>query len=1023
MEPAPPTSVELRDLASRCIDRSYDAVYNLATTLPNTAPEERRDEALKQFQDTHTIFKKLLVLTRWSVQSPVADKCAELLAEAKSFTDQTNETNDRLYFLHADLDRAKERTYDLNTAIDVLFGGSYTRLPRVINYAMHPRELPEVDEEASIAEIDDILRFRLIEERIPDKFTHIDVHEGFVTAAAAGEFEMVFTVDGTKPDSLWLVASVNTVLTDPDAAAAYKHLASTSSLRIIQNNAPTDTHYMQLKILIQKRLNQSTTPLVDASDIMRDFCCSLALRILLAQGQLLTDTRWTQNIVQFVPHADDALDIVYWKHWSKPYEQATDGSFSVEEMRRRFNQTAREFPKAGLCVRLFADNATTAASSSSSSRDLLSVQLFPSPPPELLVLYPTLMDELKVPTNMYGLSAEHFLLGAMHVHAASALFCLERHLVHTTAADRSGHATLAATGDPVILSRTSARSFRLSRLDSTAHAPLEVSFDVRTGHFAVFCLAAASSPRVDYAIKQVEAMLQTQCKVPLPGITTTGVFALVFQDERSLHAAIAFALREIVAHELCSFAASCANMEVQRVHQHHGAAMDALGLSNQHTLYFELLRAKDSSVYMVVELDNVAELKLGARDNDDWVRTPTFSVLQLTKSSSTVKFFERFPAIRRGAISSVDTAGKKRKRDLSFVSALFLHVAGLCHQRTQWHYMDSFARKYSVQATHAPKESFASFPFPERINPAPLAAQAILGTLRKSRGMDLTVQVKQAPFEYVLGPTTEGTKPKHHTALANGNLVYRHPPTLKYQPENPIEPMLAHLIMHVKPMAEFGIKLHKTLSALDRYTDAPDGHFFAERADPFGFTLSCRDENAVTRRIMIEHKIIHQHPRGAFVLSSQPNDHVLLPFIQDAFNSHKKSSLLVEVLERTTIPLAILSTAVTTELAGHKAMNDQLADSNATNDDAFDVEQPYADKAFVPSNLVLLPRSQTHVRLTYADRCGVDIFFLANETVNIQSAPCLVRVPSCAMPGGVNVAHETFGETLRHVLFPEMASL
>ncbi|RHY31115.1 hypothetical protein DYB32_003749 [Aphanomyces invadans] len=1042
----PPDPADLKGLTSRCIDRSYDSLYNLTTSLPNTPSEERRDVALKQLHDTYATFKKLLVLTRWSVQSPLTDKCAELLQEAQTFQDQANETNDRLYFLHRDLDRAKERKYDLTTAIDVLYGGTYNRLPRVINYAMHPREFPPVDEEASIAELDAVLRFRLIEETIPDKFTDINVQDGFVTAHAAGEFDMVFTVDGTKPESLWLVASVHTVLTDPTALATYKHLASTSSLRIIQSNAPTDTHYMQLKILIQKRLNHSTTPLLDACNIMADFCCSLALRILDAQGQLLVETRWPHG-VSFVNHDDvNTLDIVYWtdNNTTLPYVQSSaPGTFSIEEMRTRMHPDSLAYPTNGCSLRL-------QPSMGGDSPGLFSLQLFPAPPAALLKRYPTLLDRaLAVPANLFSLSADHFLLGSMQVHAASALFCLERHLLvddKTVVIEGTYSEQRLTTGTAVLVAR-SPRTLRLSRVDSTGRTPLEVSWDLRTGRFCVFCLAKA--PSVVVAVRHLEILLQTRCKVQLPGVTVAGELSLTFltqntdsdkttvtNDASEVVAAVAAVLRQVVASELVTFASSCSNMHVARVRDRHAAAIDSLGLSPD-AIFVQLVRSKDAAVFLVVELDrfsqdddapqrplrrrHVGSLDLGDED-DEYIRSPVFSVVQLADrsalaSTTSVRFFERLPVVRRTDVfagGGTSSGSRKRKRrDLPFLSALLVHMAALGHQRAHWHAIDAFARKYNASLTTSttlsrckqftdstvdgaldsrallpsrPSSIVAvSIPFPDRIQTNPqLAIHSLEARLvcihgsTASSTAEITVRVAAPPFAYVLlAPTLASHVPTMRgrsftcAARPNGDLVYQSSSTNHKFQANLIDVVVANVMLHVKPMADLGRRLERTLGALMRYRSAPAGHFYAERADPFKFTLACQTHENAVARIHIEHKVVHQFPRGAFVLTSSPH-HVLLPFLQDAFNSHKSSAQLLEVLERTTVPLTMLSRA----MAAHSAAKTTLTGSSAE----AGLENPYP--TFVPSNLVLVPRSQTHLRLTYGDRCAVDVIFLAVRLYN-----------------------------------------
>ncbi|OQR99347.1 hypothetical protein ACHHYP_06934 [Achlya hypogyna] len=1084
--------VELRDLVARCVDKSYEGFRALAHGLPGVnKADERREQTLKHLADTRSLFEKLLVLTRWSVQSPLAAQCAELLKTAKLFQDQLNESNDRLFFLHADLNRAKERNYDLPTAVDVLYGGSYTRLPKIINYAMHPKEMPEVDEDKAIQEMEDIIRFRLIEEEIPSTFTRIDVEGGFVVAQVDGEFEIVFTLNGKESDSLWRLVAINTVLTDLTAQEKYKPLASTNTLRIIKANAPTELHYMHMRNLVQKCMNKSDKPFVAACDVMRDFCCSLSLQILVAQGQLLTDARWKGSNVEFIYHADkQVLDICYWSAFCRPAVLSTEAVQLAAEMADKFKKPEAEalpdYPASSLCVRLYSD---------AQHHDLLSVQLYPPPAPELRQ---ALSDALVVPRNMYGLSAEAFLLGAMRMHVASTLFCLERHLVLGTGSTTPVHLT---TGEAVTIVRTE-RSLHISRHDSGGlpQYELEISFDIRTGLFAAACVAASKSPIVDGVVKQLEALLQRTCKAQLPPKGTTGTgFALAFEVAAkaaaapSVAEAVAACLREMLAYEISEVASTFANIEVHRhvsvnwdryiaFRKQQGNNVDALSIS-PNALFFQIVRNKESCGYLVVEIDREAEYESSTdvhyiENEDDWVRVPAFSLLQLSSSAgapSAVQFFQRFPAFRKDALAPLmppPTKKLKPARPTPPLAPLFLHVVSLCHERIQLQHYVNFAKRRRVRIRYAGQggtetaglqtgEQIVSFPFPERVSSAPMQIRAVHGHLRKCGGFEMCVQLAAPPFRFVI-PSDFAALVNHgdHHALPNGHLIFRYPPTTKLQPDNPLETFIADLLMNVKPMCEFGVKLEKTLGSLGRYgPEAADvrDHFYVERADPFSIVLACRTNNPkrcvaagstpddlITYRIVVQFK-----PKGGFILtSSHRGEHPLLQYIQAALNVHNDSAQLLEALERTTIPLAILSSVVSSQVISAKCYrHDAPAEKEPSGfggkkgggkgmrlgykgklpgeEKGYYAEKTYGgdDRAFVPADLLLIPRSQNHIRLTYADRCGIDVLFMENESVTLKSAPCGARVPSCSGDGGLVVSHAAFGENLRSTIFPEMASL
>ncbi|ETV96806.1 hypothetical protein, variant 1 [Aphanomyces invadans] len=1066
--------MDLRDVVSRCIERSYDSIRTLAAALP-TMPSvtDRRTQTLAQLVDARIVFEKLLATTRWSVQTPIAEQCIEVHRHIKHFDDQFYETHDRLRHMHAALNELKVPHYDLNGAIDVLYGGSYSRLPRVIHHAMQPRRLPPIDEEHSIQEINDTIRFRMIEEIIPDQFTDITIADGCATTFVEGQFQFVFTVNGNEPDSLWRVLSVHTILTDRCARIKFCKGVGMNNLRVILANAPTAEHNDHLKNLVQKCVNNSSSPLVAACAVLLDFCSRMALQIVLAQGHGLAQ-RWP--MVDFRPVADHALDILYWKGLVKaatakrpaspsnadldaaPLTSGAPPLMSTETLSVRLHSHAGKNPPRGGA--------------------LFSIQLYPSPPPELLVLYPTLLEPLRVPTNLYKLSAEQVLLGALELHAASVLFCLERKLV--LGATVPLH---LMTGEAVSVVR-SPRSFRISRMDSSGQAPLEVSFDVRSGRFVVLCLVGARSRLVDSAVNQLETVLNTQCKVQLPraseasifpshvgsgGGGTTRMLALEFDDESVVHKALAFALREIVAFELTCFAASCANVEVQRhvqinwdkyinFRQQTGNSIDSLSLS-PHALFFQIVRNKESSGYLVVEFDRLADMESDIAHEDDWVRSPAFSLLQLQTSTipCAVQFFQRFPAFRKDAIPmpptppasitppSATPPSKKRKLavdvTLPFVSNLFLHVISLCHERIQLQHYVNFARRRRVKIKYAGQggtalagvttgEQIVSFPFPDRIPITPLNIKAVHGHLRKCGGFEMCVQLVAAPFDFIIPSSgtpapTSASSSTSHSATSSGNLIFRYPHVQKFQPDNPLETFMAELITRVKPMADFGVKLQRTLSAVGRYSSSSEGirdHFYVERADPFGFVLACRTsnpkrcvaagstaDNLITYRVTIEYS---SNPNSRFVLSSSHQaEHPLLNFIQTAFNLHMDSAQLLEALERTTIPLGILSSAVSSQLISakcyrHDNAQDKLPSSGGPashgggmgkkggkggkgmrlgykvklpgEEKGYYAEKSYGgdDKSFVPAELLLIPRSQNHIRLTYADRCGIDIYFL-----------------------------------------------
>ncbi|RHZ38779.1 hypothetical protein DYB26_014215, partial [Aphanomyces astaci] len=485
---------------------------------------------------------------------------------------------------------------------------------------------------------------------------------------------------------------------------------------------------------------------------------------------------------------------------------------------------------------------------------------------------------------------------------------------------------------------------------------------------------------------------------------------------------------------------------VVRVRDRHAAAVDAAGVASD-AVFVELVRGKDATVYLVVELDTIPEVTLDKarkrrrrcrrRDSDGLfsLGPPAFSILHVvdephrpSASSSSVRCLERLPT--PGYVGTK----KRKRRDVPSLSALLLDMAAVGRQRAQWHLLDAFATKYNVLltttstwstttddgsvelASSTPSTSSlwtVSCPFPDRLHTAPhVDVHRLEARVFPDSSVEVTVHVGSSPFAYISpqgsssGGRGGGRGSFVATALPTGDLVYRRRWTNQKFQLPLMDVVVANVMLHVKPMAELGHRLERTL--LSSLNADGVGQIYAERADPFKFTLACRGLprcqsssqsllicDDVIMRVHVEHKVMHQYPRGAFVLTTAPS-HALLPFLQDALNTHKSTAQLVEVLERTAVPLVMLSRALT---AAYPA-------------------------AVVPSNFVLVPRSQTHLRLTYADRCAVDVVFLADQKINVRSAPSsLVPVPSCAMPGGLLLDHASFYDTVRRSLVPEMAAL
>ncbi len=1058
--------IKASELVHRAVDKSYEDLRTTLMQLPSMSEEERREPLLEHLLSARKRFAQMLAVLKWSVQSPLLLQCENLLEQTETYRNQVSETNDRLFFMHADLNRAKERRYDLSTAVDVLYGGSYLRFPTIAKYAMYPRELPPVDTEAAAKEVDDLIRFRLIEAEIPAQFTNIHLQDGFVTCEAEGEFELVLTIQGKEKDSLWRVISVNTALTNTTAYNTHAKAASTTSLRIIKSSAPDPAHYNHLKNLVQRAMNKSKTPFVDAFHVLREFCSALALQILCAQGNLLMEGRWKQRIMVKYHREHNVLDLCYWPKAcvKKTTPLTTEQQLQLQARDKTISHPP--FPESSFCIRLAYD---------STKKGLLSATLSPALPPNLPHKN-ELWKALEVPSNMFFLSAETLLIASMRAHVSAALFSVSKMVVVDTPSSRHSDKSTGSqliTGEQVRV-ECMKTELKLSRSDiGGLEEPLRITFDIREGRFAVDCSSMVKNSVLQSTIRQLERVLNTHCKVEVGGedLTYAAEFALVSGDGNTekanemIHTSIRKVLCEIVAHEIAQLGMSLKGIEVLRnlslnweryimFRQQQGTAIDDLSISDM-ALFFQLTSSKDSMCYLVIEIDKYADvdgLSNGLADSSEqYVRLPCFSLLQTTGGSASspagVQFIQRFPGFKQEDLHPTyrrhnDTMlGKRTFASMSneqfsnvpHIASVLLHVINMCSERMQLQHFVNFARRRRSKIRYSGEAGtmehggtggqVVTLSFPEKVNADPLKITAIQGHLKQGGGFELCLVVTQPPFTYILPkqpPDHLLMTPTHHVN-SDGQLIFRYPPSLmmnELMNENPLEVFMVDLIYVVKPLCELAVKLERILKTVERYTRdvKDDGHFYVESADPFAIVLVCRTknprrniaagasvDNMVTYRVTIQFK----QKMGFVVNYSHKAEHPLMHFIQSSLNGHTDPAQLIEALERTCIPMGILASIVESQLLCAKFYRHETEvpvkeDSTQSNgvrmlgkkggkgmklgyktklpgeDTGYYAEKSYGgdDKSFVPAELVLIPRSQTHVRLSYGDRCAVDIYFM-----------------------------------------------
>lgn len=1000
-----PRTIKTSELLHRSVDQQYENLRTLVQHLSTLREEERTEPLLKFLSQCKQQCTQLLGLTLWSHRhANVLKRSSQVLQHAESYRNQTNETNDRLFFMHANLDRAKERRYDLSTAIDVLYKGSYLRLPSVIERAMYPREFPPVNLTKASENLNNLIRYRLIQAKIPKQFTSISLDQGFVYFTCSGQFEIVFTLQGLQPDAVWHVVRVHTILTDTDALQQYQ--TNSSAFRIFQNNAPNLTQYAHIRNLLQNVLNHSEEPFLKAYNLMKQFCASLALHILRSQAQILVDGPWKHRFSTIYHRQGNYLDFNYWPH------RCSSSTQSPEILERRKKASIPPFMTSCLCVRF----------SIGAGKDLVAVQLHPQLPK---TISSRAEEILEIPSNMLEISAERLLLAAMKAHAIAYLEGCQRLLFRNMIQER-GYCRLLS-GQCVWIERDESRiQLRNADVEGLCQC-IELAFDIRQGKCTVDAPVMSARSVLTQYTKSLEDALNIHCKLETTdeAYSSTDIhtreqtksFTLVLDHENALktiQSLVCKALDELALEECTATITSLRRLQVYRNIQmdwrkyKEQCTTNASITISENALFVQLSSWKHSNYYSVIEIDTIDRSETFTHlddDTDAYVHSPRFSLLQLSSEANgqnNVQFFYRFPPIRKQTLASIslklfesvdftcrasvtktntfpckkqklpqESMHSKEPVALS-LTRIFNLIINQCHDRIQLQQCVSFARRrkarirYIGSAISTGKSlghQVITFSFPEETLLA-LKIDVIRACLMPG-GIELHVRICGFSTQFCSTLPSLCTE-KTRFVNENGDLVFRYRSNDPNN-ENPLENCLLEVATLVHPM-------HVLSNSLKRAFSHSESHFFMEHADPFEIVLASKENvNGACFRLKIQCK-----PKCGFVLTFTPITHPLLPFIQSALNVHKDATQLLEALERTAIPLGILSGFIESPAAAYYDRKELMRCTTESNGPILDPNctalKPI--NKLEPGRLLLIPRSQTHVRLVYDHRSLLDIRFL-----------------------------------------------
>ncbi|KAJ3101989.1 mediator complex subunit [Phlyctochytrium planicorne] len=308
--------VPLKDILERLVQQAFADLQNLSETLPNVNDLDRKTSLLRYTTETRLQFMKLLVLFRWSKVAGDIQKAQNLHAFLDSQDGAFIHVADGLARIHGEMKNARDQSYDIVTAIDVLNTGRYLRLPTIIKKTLigdAPLTKPEIIR--TVQFIHQALAFRVMfHEVLPLPFRQ---KNGAIHFRVDNEFEISLTLGGTLEEFCWTIISLNifvksgmpefedvTRLPDHQIKGIYDGAA----LRL-QTSIAAQGNAAELGM----RRARNSWPLMSLFDYMHLVCLNLQLEILRMQAISLERSRWSGKIVCGPPTPPlPSLNIRFW---------------------------------------------------------------------------------------------------------------------------------------------------------------------------------------------------------------------------------------------------------------------------------------------------------------------------------------------------------------------------------------------------------------------------------------------------------------------------------------------------------------------------------------------------------------------------------------------------------------------------------------------------------------------------------------------------------------------------------------
>lgn len=298
--PPQPGRMPLSTIIDLGVQKTYHDLTVLAELLPRKTDIERKIEIVRFAARTRQLFIRLLALVKWAANAGRIEDCVRLVSfldeQANYFIDTADNMANmaRVTLVHARLP-----SFQLPCAVEVLTLGTYSRMPTCVRDRILPPDPIALEEKRStIDRLNHIIEQRLSTASIHPSMRNLKIELGRVIFHVENEFDLRLTVTGDSPTLPWRVLGIDLLVEDADTGEG--------------RDLVHPGHHKLMEQLVQQKMNESQTPLVDVFAKLHNFCLSLQIEVLHDQTERLQRERLANSIKinEHIPGQE--LAITYW---------------------------------------------------------------------------------------------------------------------------------------------------------------------------------------------------------------------------------------------------------------------------------------------------------------------------------------------------------------------------------------------------------------------------------------------------------------------------------------------------------------------------------------------------------------------------------------------------------------------------------------------------------------------------------------------------------------------------------------